>query len=117
MKKGIPREGDMDLLPRDRLLPKISIREVNLHEAKAKKYAHTWRRSRPEMVRDILRCLPDKITRVAYGANLSWRSVLRLLNFCQEQELVVCEEGLWYISERGQEYIRAYEVIESVVGM
>jgi predicted transcriptional regulator len=100
-----------------RILPKNTIKEVELNDSKkAKKYPHTWRRSRPEMVRDILRCLPEKITRIAYGANLSWRSVLRLLRFCENQELVMCENGLWYLTDRGGNYIQAYEIIESMVG-
>ncbi len=104
-------------LYQSRVLPRNTIKEVALNDSKkAKKYPHTWRRSRPEMVRDILRCLPEKITRIAYGANLSWRSVLRLLRFCENQELVMCENGLWYLTDRGENYIQAYEVIESMVG-
>ena len=106
----------MTLLSESRLLNNKSIREVPLQATKkAKKYLHTWRRSRPEMVRDMLRCLPEKITRVAYGANLSWRSVIRLLRFCEDKALVMCENGLWYLTERGQHYLEAYQVIETVV--
>jgi len=104
-------------LYQSKILPKNTIKEVELNDSKkTKKYPHTWRRSRPEMVRDILRCLPEKITRIAYGANLSWRSVLRLLRFCEDQELVICENGRWYVTDRGQNYVQAYEVIESMVG-
>ncbi len=104
------------MLSESRLLNNKSIREVPLQATKkAKKYLHTWRRSRPEMVRDMLRCLPEKITRIAYGANLSWRSVIRLLRFCEDKALVMCENGLWYLTERGQHYLEAYQVIETVV--
>ncbi len=67
------------------------------------------------MVRDILRCLPGKITRVAYGANLSWRSVMKLLRFCEDKALVMCENGSWYLTERGKNYLEAYQVIETAV--
>ncbi len=104
------------LLSENRFSNKKSIREVKLHaRKKTKKYPNTWRRSRPEMVRDMLRCLPDKITRIAYGANLSWRSVIRLLKFCEEKALVMCENGLWHLTERGKNYLAAYQVIETVV--
>ena len=114
--EGHTTDGGLSLY-QSRILPKDTIKEVELNGSKkAKKYPHTWRRSRPEMVRDILRCLPEKITRIAYGANLSWRSVLRLLRFCENKELVICENGLWYITDRGENYVQAYEVIESMVG-
>jgi predicted transcriptional regulator len=93
-----------------------SIRELALHDLKkTKKYPHTWRRSRPEMVRDMLRCLPEKVTRIAYGANLSWHSMIRLLRFCEDKTLVICKNGLWYLTEQGQHYLEAYRVIETVV--
>lgn len=82
---------------------------------KTKKYPHTWRRSRPEMVRDMLRCLPEKVTRITNGANLSWRSVIRLLSFCEDKALVMFKNGLWYLTERGQHYLEAYQMIETVV--
>jgi predicted transcriptional regulator len=109
------RRNRITLLSENSFINDESIKEVPLYDIKKKKYPNTWRRSRPEMVRDILRCLPEKITRIAYGANLSWRSVMRLLRFCEGKALVICENGLWYLTERGQNYLEAYQVIETVV--
>lgn len=105
------------LLSESRTIQKDTLREVELRELKKpKKYPHSWKRSRSEMVRDILRCLPEKITRISYGANLSWSSALKLLRFCENQDLVACENGIWYLTDRGQTYVSAYDVIEAMTG-
>ena len=110
------RKDHFTQLSESKSLNNKSIKEVPLNSVKkTKKYPHTWRRSRPEMLRDILRCLPEKVTRITYGANLSWRSVIRLLRFCEDKALVMCENGLWYLTEGGRHYLEAYQEIEKVV--
>jgi predicted transcriptional regulator len=69
------------------------------------------RRSRGEMVRDVLEAMPNRVTRVMYCANLSWRSAVLLLEWCRKAGLCVCGDGVWIVTEQGYDYVNLYKCL------
>jgi len=75
-------------------------------------------RNRLEIVRDILKIAEDagdsgpKKTHIMYGANLSYRLVIRYLDSVLDAGLVHNRGPYYLITDRGKEFLKVYEDYE-----
>jgi len=78
------------------------------------------RRSKVRIVADILKVIAEengaKLTRVLYGANLSYERLVNYLNELKEKGLISEkeEEGgvKYYLTERGFNFLREFKKVE-----
>lgn len=76
-------------------------------------------RSRIEIVAELLRSAMHGAskTRLMYGALLSYSQLVEYLDFCNERDLLICEEGIYRLSERGLLALRKYEELEELLAV
>jgi len=71
-------------------------------------------RNRFEIVKDILSVLDfagirgSKKTHIMYGANLSYKLLERYIREVLESGLVYSERGIFFISDKGKEFLKIY---------
>ena len=78
-------------------------------------------RSRTDIIAMILQAAAGGATktRIMYGAYLSYTQVKEYLAFLTERNLILYEQGsgLYKLSERGLELLRAYEGISDMISL
>jgi len=80
----------------------------------------TERRSRMDIICTILKAIGDsdrgaRKTYILYRSNLSHPMLNRYLDFILECGLVKAEKSVYYIGEKGLEFIRAYERMRGIL--